>query len=64
MTEGAVYGPWRPVGEEVVIERDIPVVVGGLSGVPKITKTVPFYRRVERRPVWEFVGYEERTVES
>lgn len=63
MTEGRIVGPWRPVGEEVEANVSVPTVVNGF-GMPVQTVLVPVRRVRERRPVWEFVGYEERVVES
>jgi hypothetical protein len=61
--DGFLYDVWRPVGEEIVTNVEVPTAVNGF-GAPVQTITLPIYRRRERRKVWKFVGWEERTVES
>jgi len=63
MSEDRIVGAWRPVGEEVEVNVTVPTIVNGF-GSPVQTIQLPIRRTRERRAVWEFVGYEERTVES
>lgn len=57
-----VEGPWEVVSEGWYVKH-VPTVVNGF-GRPVVTSDLAIRTRTERRPIWEFVGYEERTVES
>lgn len=58
-----MVGPWEPVGETWDVNVEVPTIVNGF-GAPVQTVRLPVLRRIERRKVWRFVGYEERVVES
>jgi len=58
-----LVGAWHQVGSEWDVVVRVPTVINGFGRTIE-TVDLPIQRRIERRPVWEFVGYEERTVES
>ena len=57
-----IVGPWQPVSRALHVNK-VPTVVNGFGRTIEATP-LTITVTVERRPVWEFVGYEERTVES
>ena len=61
--EDKITGPWIKVGEEYEVVRKVPTVVNGF-GVVVANEGLTIKRSVERRKIWQFVGYEERTVDS
>lgn len=57
-----IKGSWEVVSEGWHVSK-VPTVVNGF-GRPVETSDLVIRTRIERRPIWEFVGYEERIVES
>jgi hypothetical protein len=58
----SIYGPWEPVRTEM-IPTEVPTVVNGFGRTVE-SQVITIERRVEQRKVWQFIGWEERTVES
>lgn len=67
--EETIYGAWRPIGRAIEVERMAPATFDDwalttlrIRGAQMVPITIE--RRIERRAIWQFAGYEERVVES
>ena len=58
-----IFGPWERTGREVRLVK-VPTIVSGLSATVVTSERLYIEANHERRKVWKFIGYEERTTES
>lgn len=54
-----IYGPWMPAGHSI-IPTHIPVATNGYPRATIDVQHYPIYQTVERRRIWECVGWENR----